>query len=308
VTGTGPLANYQTLLASGTLRKDPEQARVANALQHLHEKLKGYRPETESGFFGALLRFRPKREAPKGLYIHGGVGRGKSLLMDIFFDAAKTKKKRRVHFNVFMAETHKRLHEWRQLSAEERAERPEFVREAGDDPIAPIAKRITDESWLICFDEFQVSDVADAMILGRLFEKLLSYGAVIVLTSNTPPGRLYEGGLNRQLFLPFIALLQSRLEILELDGREDYRLQRMASIRLYSSPLGPDSRKAMDEAWESLTNGAEVISRSLEVFGRKLEVPRAANGVARFRCRDGHEQRHRQEQEQPDGHTPWGGH
>lgn len=202
--------------------------------------------------------------------------------MDMFFESAEVECKRRVHFNSFMTETHKRLHEWRSMSADERVQRPEFVREAGEDPIAPIAKRICNESWLICFDEFQVSDVADAMILGRLFEKLLAYGAVIVLTSNCPPRRLYEGGLNRQLFLPFIALLRERLKICELDGGQDYRLQRMAGLRLYNTPLTSDTARAMDGAWEHLKNGVQALPRTLEVFGRKLDVPLAANGAARF--------------------------
>jgi cell division protein ZapE len=282
VTGSGPLARYQALLSSGTLREDPEQARVAGALQALHEALKGYKPEAETGFLASFFRFSSERRAPKGLYIHGAVGRGKSLLMDIFFDSATVRKKRRVHFNEFMIETHKRLHEWRNLSAEARTRRPEFVREAGEDPIAPIAKRIAGDSWLLCFDEFQVTDVADAMILGRLFEKLFNYGVVIVLTSNTPPGRLYEGGLNRQLFLPFIALLKSRLDVLELDGREDYRLQRMSGVELYNSPLNDSAASAMDDAWKRLTNGAEIVPRTFNVFGRNLDVPVAANGVARF--------------------------
>jgi len=278
----GPLARYHALLGSGTLRKDPEQARVAGALQRLHDALLTYRPDSNGGFFGSLFRLGAIRETPKGLYIHGAVGRGKSLLMDIFFDSAPVEKKRRVHFNAFMTETHKRIHEWRNMDAAARAKRPEYLREAGDDPIAPIARRICNESWLLCFDEFQVADVADAMILGRLFEKLLSFGAVIVLTSNTPPARLYEGGLNRQLFLPFIALLRDRLEVVELDGGEDYRMQRMSGVRLYNSPLGRAADEAMDDAWRRLTNGAAVIPQMLEVFGRKLEVPRAADGVARF--------------------------
>jgi cell division protein ZapE len=294
VTKDGPLARYRAMLAAGTLREDREQALVVEALQKLHKTVRNYRPASSEGFFRNIFRgafhgafrktfhIQPRRQAPRGLYIHGAVGRGKSLLMDMFFESAEVECKRRVHFNVFMTETHKRLHEWRAMSTSERAQQPEFVREAGEDPIAPIAKRICNESWLICFDEFQVNDVADAMILGRLFEKLLSYGAVIVLTSNCPPRRLYEGGLNRQLFLPFIALLRARLKIHELDGGQDYRLQRMAGLHLYNTPLNESTARAMDDAWEHLTNGMQALPRTLEVFGRKLEVPLAANGVARF--------------------------
>jgi cell division protein ZapE len=286
VTKDGPLARYRALLAAGTLNEDAEQARVAAALDKLHGLTRNYRPPAGNGIFAglfhALFRAGRGRSAPRGLYIHGAVGRGKSLLMDLFFESAEVECKRRVHFNNFMVETHKRLHEWRNMSAEERERRPEFVREAGEDPIAPVAKRICNESWLLCFDEFRVADVADAMILGRLFEKLMDYGAVVVATSNSPPQRLYEGGLNRQLFLPFISLLGERLDVFELDGGRDYRLQRMAGLNLYNTPLNADAVRAMDTAWEHLVNGAEDTPRSLQVFGREFHVPRSANGVARF--------------------------
>ena len=286
MTKHGPLTRYRALLAAGTLREDTEQARVAAALDRLHRELRNYRPSAGdgvlAGLFRALLRPGRRRSAPRGLYIHGAVGRGKSLLMDIFFESAEIECKRRVHFNTFMVDTHKRLHEWRNLSADEREQRSEFVREAGEDPIAPVAKRICNESWLICFDEFQVGDVADAMILGRLFEKLLDNGAVIVATSNCPPQRLYEGGLNRQLFLPFISHLRERLDVFELDGGQDYRLQRMAGLHLYNTPLNADTVHAMNTAWNHLVNGAPAAPRTLQVFGRELHVPCAANGVARF--------------------------
>src|SRR4051812_29497981 len=188
-TPRGPLRRYHALLQSGKLKPDAQQASAAAALQSLYRALKAYRPKS-SGF----LRFFTNSwasEPPKGLYIHGDVGRGKSALMDLFFTSARVQHKRRIHFNAFMTETHARIHEWRNLSPRERARRPEFVREAGDDPIAPVAKKIFSEALLLCLDEFQVTDVADAMILGRLFEKLFAYGAVIVLTSNTEPDRLY---------------------------------------------------------------------------------------------------------------------
>jgi cell division protein ZapE len=201
--------------------------------------------------------------------------------MDLFFASAATRK-RRVHFNAFMAETHQRIHEWRSLSPRERSRRPELVRDAGDDPIAPVAKRILAEATLLCLDEFQVTDVADAMILGRLFEKLFAWGAVIVVTSNTAPGRLYEGGLNRELFLPFVALIKDRLEMVELNGPRDYRLERMAGLKVYNTPLGPDADAAMNMAWRQLTDGARGEPVELEVMQRKLLVPQAAAGVARF--------------------------
>jgi cell division protein ZapE len=202
--------------------------------------------------------------------------------MDMFFDKAPIAPKRRVHFNAFMVETHARIHEWRGLDVKARAKRPEFVREAGDDPIAPVAHRIALEASLLCFDEFQVNDVADAMILGRLFEQLFARGVVVVATSNTAPANLYRGGLNRQLFLPFIAMIEKRLEVVELNGPQDYRLLRMKGIDSYITPLGDDADRAMDAAWTKLTGTTKGQSRSLTVLGRTLVVPQAAGGFARF--------------------------
>ena len=202
--------------------------------------------------------------------------------MDMFFKSAPTASKRRVHFNQFMMETHQHIHEWRNLSQQQRSRGAEFIREAEDDPIAPVAKRISSEAMLLCLDEFQVTDVADAMILGRLFEKLLGLGAVIVLTSNTAPDHLYEGGLNRQLILPFIALIKDRLEMVELNGPRDYRLECMTGVTVYNTPLGPEADAAMDAAWRRLTDNATSEPLTLEVLERKILVPQAAGGVARF--------------------------
>jgi cell division protein ZapE len=276
----GPLERYRAHLHSGRLRPDPEQATVTQALDGLHRALRHYRSERES-WWRAVFGMNG-RDAPKGLYIHGTVGRGKSLLMDLFFAGAPIEKKRRVHFNAFMMEVHSHIHEWRTLSPEERAQRPEYVREADEDPIAPVAKRVADSALLLCFDEFQVHDVADAMILGRLFERLLEFGVVMVITSNTPPDRLYEGGLNRPLFLPFIAMIKQRLGVLELGGARDYRAERMAGVKIYNTPLGTEAEAAMNDAWQRLTKGVKPKERSLEVFGRPFIVPRAAAGVARF--------------------------
>ena len=275
-----PIKRYRALLNTGQLQPDDAQARAAQALESLYRALKVYRPKSR-GIFG--LTFGGSESGPpKGLYIHGDVGRGKSALMDMFFESAPAARKRRVHFNQFMTETHQRIHEWRNLSQDERSRRPEYVREAEDDPIAPVAKRISSEAALLCLDEFQVTDVADAMILGRLFEKLLASGAIIVLTSNTAPDDLYEGGLNRQLFLPFIALIKDRLEMVELNGPRDYRLDGMAGVTVYNTPLGPEADAAMDAAWRRLTDGATSQPITLEVLERKILVPQAAGGVARF--------------------------
>lgn len=249
-------AQYRAAIAGGELRPDPAQERAVGKLNALAKAL------------AAKRSWFRKAEAPRGLYIWGDVGRGKTLLMDFFFEEAAVEKKRRAHFNSFMVDVHARIHAERQKAGH-------------DDPIPPVARALAAEARLLCFDEFQVTDVADAMILGRLFDRLFAEGVTIVATSNTPPDRLYEGGLNRQLFLPFIAEIKQRLEVVELNGPTDYRLQRLAGVRVYITPLGPDADAAMDAAWRRLTDGKNK-PMALTVLGRKLEVPRAGRGVARF--------------------------
>jgi cell division protein ZapE len=258
-----------------TIALDAAQQAVASRFDALAAALAAWRR-------GRFRFFGRKPAPPRGLYLWGQVGRGKTMLMDSFFAKSVVEPRRRVHFNAFMTETHARIHEWRGLDADARARRPEFVREAGDDPIPPVAHAIARESALLCFDEFQVRDIADAMILGRLFEQILARDVVIVATSNTAPDRLYEGGLNRQLFLPFIALIEARLEVIELEGGRDYRLGRIAGLDLYASPLGAQADASVDLAWSRLTDGAQGHPESLEVLGRTIEIPRAAHGAARF--------------------------
>ena len=255
------LARYRKEVASRALRPDASQERAASKLQALSQALKSYRP-------GRRL-FAGMRAAPRGIYLWGEVGRGKSMLMDLFFDDTRIARKRRIHFNAFMAETHARIHE-------------ERARGTGDDPIGPVARRIADEAWLLCFDEFQVGDITDAMILGRLFEQLFARGVVVVATSNTAPMRLYEGGLNRQLFLPFIDLIGKKLDVIELAGPVDYRRELIAGLKVYLMPLGPEADAAMDENWRTLTGRADGEAVVLKVLGRALRVPCAARGVARF--------------------------
>lgn len=255
------LERYRALVAEKALLPDAEQQAAASKLDALARSLKSYKP-------GGWHLFK-KPEAPRGLYIWGDVGRGKSMLMDLFFEAARVRAKTRIHFNAFMVQTHARIHAERQKGE-------------SDDPILPVARQIASEASLLCFDEFQVTDIADAMILGRLFEQLFSLGVVIVATSNTPPEKLYEGGLNRQLFLPFIALIKERLDVLNLDGAVDYRLQRMAGMKVYLTPLGPETDRAMDEDWRKLTDEDRGEPMELTVLGRKLKVPQAARGAARF--------------------------
>ena len=273
-----PLEHDRALAETGELKPDDAQWRAASALDALYRKLKTYRPRKRRLFnLGAS-----DQDEIKGIYLYGDVGRGKSFLMDLFFAGVAVAKKRRVHFNAFMAETHQRIHEWRTLDEDKREDRPEFVRDAGDDPIAPVAKRIASEASLLAFDEFQVTDVADAMILGRLFEKLFAHGVVIVATSNTAPERLYEGGLNRGLFLPFIAMIEEKMEVIELGGGHDYRLDRMGELNVYIIPLGPEADAAMDAAWQRLTDAKRGVPTTMTVLQRKLVVPQTANGAARF--------------------------
>ncbi len=255
------LKRYRDAVARGELKSDAAQEAAAKRLQALSDALKRYRPGRFS-LFGAA-------KPPRGLYIWGDVGRGKSMLMDLLFDAAPLKAKRRVHFNAFMVEVHARIHDERKSGK-------------SDDPIPPVARALADAASLLCFDEFQVTDVADAMILGRLFEQMFERGVVVVATSNTAPERLYEGGLNRQLFLPFIALLKATLDVLPLNGPTDYRLHRLAGLDVYLTPLSREADAAMDAAWLKLTDDRAPAAMTLTVLGRALRVPRAAKGVARF--------------------------
>lgn len=255
---------YREALAGGELKPDPAQEKAVRKLMALAQLL-----EKKRGF----SLFGRKAEVPKGLYIWGDVGRGKTLLMDFFFAEVQLEKKRRAHFNSFMVDVHARIHAERQ-------------REGASDPIPVVARALAEEARLLCFDEFQVTDVADAMILGRLFDRLFAEGVTIVATSNTPPDRLYEGGLNRQLFLPFIEEIKQRLEVVELNGPTDYRLQRLSGVRVYLTPLGAEADAAMDAAWRQLTNTVKGKPYGLVVLGRQLPVPQAARGVARFDFKD----------------------
>ena len=255
---------YAALVQAGELKPDPAQKRAAEALDRLDRK--------PGRFFSRLLR--AQREEPSGVYLWGGVGRGKSMLMDLAFDELAIFPKRRVHFHEFMLETHARLRR---------------ARESEDgDPIEPVAQQIADEARLLCFDEMQVNNPADAMILSRLFAKLLFPGVKVVTTSNRPPADLYKDGLNRELFLPFIGLIERDMIIVEVAGPTDYRLDRLAGVETWHVPNGPAATAALSQAFFRLTDypiedRAKVPAEELDVGGgRRLHVSKSLKGVAVF--------------------------
>ena len=276
-TGKGPMANLAARRAAGEIHADPVQEKIVLRLQAIHDQL-GAMATVQPAKKGLLARLglghAPKPpEGPHGLYIWGSVGRGKSMLMDLFFADAPVAKKRRVHFHEFMLEVQARLHSRREELAA-RGASPE------SDTIVPIAKQIAAETRLLCFDEFQVTNIADAMILGRLFETLFAEGITVIATSNRAPDDLYKNGLQRDRFLPFIELVKQRLEVLELGGAQDYRMGRLRELDLYLTPLGAWATKKLDDAFRALSNGADGEPRVLRTQGRDVEVPRAAPGVA----------------------------
>ncbi|HBH42874.1 MAG: cell division protein ZapE [Hyphomonas sp.] len=266
------IERYEARISDGQLMPDPVQAEAAAALDDLAHRLANRKT---GGWFS-------KAETVTGLYMWGGVGRGKSMLMDLFFEHAPVEARRRVHFHEFMAEVHDRLDAWRKLSEDERKRSEWRVKGAGDDPIAPVAKQIASEANLLCFDEFQVTQIADAMVLARLFEALFERHVTVVATSNRHPNDLYKDGINRPLFLPFIEHLKANCDVMELASERDYRLDRLIEAPVWYAPLGGESERALDQAWDRLTLGAEPQHCVLTVKGRKLEVHREAAGVARF--------------------------
>jgi cell division protein ZapE len=264
----GPLFTYRARRAAGALEADPAQELAAEKLQSLHNALRHFRPATGLAGWRARLGLGAAEEAPQGLYVYGGVGRGKSMLMDLFFAGAPPKAKRRVHFHQFMLEIQRRLHERR---ARKEAE-----------PLAQVAGEIARGASLLCFDEFHVHTIADAMILGRLFEALFQQGVVVVATSNWAPDDLYKDGLQRDRFLPFIDMLKHRLDVLHLAGARDFRLARLKAMEVYHHPLDAAAAAALDRAFAALTDGARPDALTVPVEGgRSLTLKQTALGVAR---------------------------
>src|SRR4051794_35691698 len=266
-------AHYESLVSSGAIEADAAQQQAAEALGDLEQRLGSYKPLRKQGLLGRLFADKDE-QPPRGFYVHGEVGRGKTMLMDLFFQQSPVVHKRRAHFHEFMAEVHERIYGYRKDIARGEA--------ADGDVIALTAGAIFDEAWLLCFDEFHVTDIADAMILGRLFTKLFELGTVVVATSNVAPEDLYKGGLNRALFLPFIAQISDHMDVLRLDARTDFRLEKLAGVKMWLVPADRDANTALDKAWAKMTGNAPCKAREIAIKGRTLRVPCSVHGVARF--------------------------
>jgi len=271
---TSVTSELKRRITAGDLYEDDAQLCAARALDELLDRINDEPLQKKSFFSSEMI-------APKGLYMWGGVGRGKSMLMDWFFEAAPVKAKKRVHFHEFMMDVHARINAWRKLDNSARKASDNYVRRAGDDPIAPTAKAIAREAALLCFDEFHVTDITDAMILSRLFEALWQRGVIVVATSNRPPIDLYKNGLNRPLFEPFIQMMPRYLIIHEFAGQTDHRLRQLTAAPVYYTPLGPKADAGIDAAWKRLIGGAEPHETILPVQGRQLRLRRTAAGTAR---------------------------
>ena len=269
----------RAMTEAGTLQPDPAQMQVAAKLDRILSELKARKPASKSSALGWMFAQRRKPQTPiMGLYVHGSVGRGKTMLMDLFFRLAPIEKKRRAHFHEFMADVHGRIHAHRQkLKAGE-------TKQA--DPVPPVAAALREEAQLLCFDEFTVTDIADAMILARLFTELFARGCILVATSNVEPDNLYMDGLNRSLFLPFVGLLQRYVEVASLDSPTDYRLEKLESLPVYVAPLSPEASAQLDRAWTRITEGRPEVPTSIEMKGRVIEVSRAVGRNARFTFED----------------------
>ena len=272
------IERYAALAGEGEIERDPAQETLAVKLTRLEERLGRHRLARKSSPLGWLFGKNERQEGPiRGLYIHGDVGRGKTMLMDLFFSASRVRRKRRAHFHEFMAGVHEHLNAMRHEMKAGRI--------ADGDPIRHVADALAEEAWLLCFDEFHVTDIADAMILGRLFTHLFEQGVVLVATSNVDPDELYKDGLNRALFVPFIALLREHVEVVRLEAPKDFRLEKLAAQPVWYVPADEDAEVALGMAWQRLTGTLSGEPSEIAAKGRVIRVPEAARGVARFAFR-----------------------
>jgi len=276
--GTDLAVAYEKLLDSGRLSEDPAQHKALARLTELAALLE-FSESTNSRRYG-FFRRRRRRKAPKGLYIFGDVGRGKTLLMDLFFAQVGIAHKRRVHFHAFMDEVHQNIADIRAQQAEREARRGKSGNNF--DPVALVAKPIIKQTRLLCFDEFHVNDITNAMLLGRLFEQFFAAGMVVVATSNAAPDALYKNGLNRELFLPFVELVKARCEIVHLEAARDYRVDKLSSQPIFFFGSPGKVRPEMDRLWDDLVGGLPDKTGEIHLLGRTIDVPRTQMGMARF--------------------------